>query len=286
MEFTRIKSGQKFILKTDHDEMRQKLNGIGLEPSTYHANEISKNKLADKECCWCRQCRLHTRPPRFPSLSWWLKPPAGLRACICWHLLFAWSQGPFRNWLNYLYEPYYVKKLNNAFTAAAFLANQTWMPYNVQTLMGRSLTVASDPGVDTDVPVIYLTALLGISTYAYYYPRWTDTLDAFAMMRLGATIADKVPLLVTYRSDGIQALDEVPGWIGEAEKGEGNGEEEDIARLELGSHRVLSAEGSLANGKSTNLYDIHIKMISERMNVSTSTTATYLVSEHEHYSPP
>lgn len=197
--------------------------------------------------------------PQLPPMEYLFNPLTNFAGSVVGKRA-SFNLGPFRNWLNYLYEPYYVKKQNNAFTAAVFLANQAWMLYNVQTLMGRSLTMTSDPGVDTDVPVIstagiiiisilwviYLTALLAMSAYAYYYPRWTDTLDAFAMMRLGATIADKVPLLVTYRSDRIQALDEVPGWIGEAEKGEGDGEEEDIAGLELGSHRVLRAEGRYA----------------------------------------
>lgn len=53
--------------------------------------------------------------------------------------------------------------------------------------------------------------------------------------RLGAAVAEKVPLLATYHR--IQALDELPGWIEEAIT---DGEKELIGRLELGSRRVLA----------------------------------------------
>ena len=145
------------------------------------------------------------------------------------------------DWIgNFQYD---TERLSNAFTAAAFLANQAWMLNNFGQSQ-HSLWVSYDRGADTEVPVIsetgiiLISALLGLdllallcmAVYACLSPRWTNQLDAFTMMRLGAAMADKVPLMVGRRTDNIKALDEIPGWIGDmAEK------DEEIGRLGLGA---------------------------------------------------
>ncbi|PHH90079.1 hypothetical protein CDD83_4587 [Cordyceps sp. RAO-2017] len=122
------------------------------------------------------------------------------------------------------------KLIPNAFTAAAFLANDAWMMQPVHTTLDQSAFVAFDLGTDTQVPVMSLAGmvvvslllaldlacLLGLALYSAWTPRWTILLDSFAMMRIGASIADRMPLLTAPEADRIAILDETPGWIGDA----------------------------------------------------------------------
>ncbi|MCJ1377756.1 hypothetical protein MMC17_000852 [Xylographa soralifera] len=114
-----------------------------------------------------------------------------------------------------------------AFTNSIFLSNQAMI---TQGASSPSLTIASDAGKDTQIPVISrtgvivisvflsldLVALASMALYAYHTRTWTESLDAFAMMRLGAALVDKVPLSVCLDPDKIKVLDEIPGWVGDA----------------------------------------------------------------------
>jgi hypothetical protein len=127
-----------------------------------------------------------------------------------------------------------IERLSNAFTAAAFLANKAWMESNIDITLKR-LNIAFDMGHDTQIPTISRTGLILVSlllgldililfplaAYAAGVPRWTSTLDSFAMMRMGAAVADELPLLIGRDTDKIDALDELPGCIGDqAEEGD------------------------------------------------------------------
>jgi hypothetical protein len=153
------------------------------------------------------------------------------------------------NWIdNFRYLP---ERLRNAYTAAAFLANQAWMQ-EMDGMNPKSLYITYDLGGDTSVPVIshkgvilisvllllYLLSLLSMATYATVFPRWTSQLDSFAMMRIGAAVPDKFPLLIAPRVSSIKALDETPGWLGDEVD-----DTEDIGRLGLG------ASGKLRGGR-------------------------------------
>jgi MYXO-CTERM domain-containing protein len=118
--------------------------------------------------------------------------------------------------------------IENAFTAAAFLANEAWFLNDYYGDL--RLTVSYDFGADTNVPemsragMIIISILLGLDLVCLFglalysvawMPRWTERLDAFAMMRIGAAVACDSPLLVADDMDRIVSLDETPGWIGE-----------------------------------------------------------------------
>lgn len=66
-----------------------------------------------------------------------------------------------------------------------------------------------------------------MATYTYLSSKWTTSLNAFAMMRLGASVADQMPLMIGRRVDDIKELDHIPGRIGD-----GTGSET-IGQLEL-----------------------------------------------------
>lgn len=144
------------------------------------------------------------------------------------------------------------ESIERAFTSAAFLAVDSWMTgINVF----GSLSVKYDPGVEIQVPHIpksgimlvstllglHLFSLLVLSLYCAWTPRWTKQLDAFAMMRLGASLADDIPFLMARDAEKIRVLDDLPGWIGDDIKREpGKKEKGVVGKLVLGGETHLT----------------------------------------------
>ena len=88
---------------------------------------------------------------------------------------------------------------------------------------------------------ILLTAqLIGLallSTYAVRHPTWTESLDAFALLRIGAAMAEDVPLISAMQAKDVSMLDERDGWIGD------EGCEGEFRTLAVGgSERVRSGD--------------------------------------------
>ncbi|KAJ5543217.1 hypothetical protein N7461_009220 [Penicillium sp. DV-2018c] len=150
--------------------------------------------------------------------------------------------------------------LDNAWAAGLYIVNEAWIKAARGYFEG-SFTVSSDPGKDTSIPTIslagllvisallfiYLGSLLSVASYAAFVPRWTQSMNGFAMMRIGSAIADRVPLLVTYREQDISAMDDLPGWIGSSAStdncGVANKQTEFVtANLELGSPHALQPD--------------------------------------------
>lgn len=133
------------------------------------------------------------------------------------------------NWLrNFLQQN---DTIETAFNAAAYIATKAWLEDNVSTIdfFRDSLAVSSDMGADSLIPVISLAGvvvvsiLLGIqllilfamAIYAAWSPRWTKKLDSFAMMRIGASISQHVPLLLAHKLELVHEVKDVPGWMGD-----------------------------------------------------------------------
>lgn len=143
------------------------------------------------------------------------------------------------------------ERVRNSFDAAAFLATKVWMQNSISPL-AKSLTVNFDLGADTQIPVIsrggmifvsillglYILMLIPLAIYATWTPRWTAQLDSFAMMRIGAAVAEKLPLTVGQNKNTIKSLDEIPGWIGDI-----SGEKAPL-RLGLGAGRPLASRAN------------------------------------------
>ncbi|GFF23532.1 hypothetical protein IFM61606_08860 [Aspergillus udagawae] len=134
-------------------------------------------------------------------------------------------------------------RVQNAFASAAFLANDMFMTNNHHE---QSIDVSYDMGADVQIPhisragIIFVSVLLGLdlacllvlSLYSAWIPRWTGTLDSFAMLRIGASISERVPLPAAQDVGRIKILDETPGRMGNASDGE-------IGELCLGGQRPL-----------------------------------------------
>ncbi|KAI4592006.1 hypothetical protein KJ359_011953 [Pestalotiopsis sp. 9143b] len=150
------------------------------------------------------------------------------------------------------YDPagdYNGTRIVNALEAAAFITNEVWMVDDPR-IQTRQLRVSSDMGEDTlkpgisDVGVALVSILLlldlfclaALALYSARVPRWTEQLDSFAMMRLGAAMADGLPLQVANKAERISILDETPGCIGDATGGEGT-----VGELGIGAKTPLRA---------------------------------------------
>jgi len=135
-------------------------------------------------------------------------------------------------------------RITNALLSAAYLALEAWMdhPYSRS---GSSVTF--DLGADIHIPVISktgmvlisvllgldLACLLGLAIYSSLTRTWTDQFDAFAMMRLGAAMHEKVPLHVSYSHSRVKVLDTTSGFVGDGPEARSKGS---IRQLTLGAN--------------------------------------------------
>ncbi|RHZ61468.1 uncharacterized protein CDV56_108610 [Aspergillus thermomutatus] len=134
------------------------------------------------------------------------------------------------------------------FTAAAFLSNKQML----ESVYGR-WEIYQDLGAEMNIPTIsragiivgsvmmalYIIPLVGLAFYAAYYPRWTERLDSFVMLRFGAAIGDKMlPLRVARTTDKIPVLDEIPGVVRDVSIADGD-EILPMGTLGLGDGRPL-----------------------------------------------
>ena len=134
-------------------------------------------------------------------------------------------------------------KALNPFQAATIIASQLWL-----ASPSGNLQVTYDRGVDTERPTLSkagmyvisillgvdLFLLLALAVYIRYTPTWTPSLDAFAMMRLGASMADQPLLLAKDEMEALKALQDVPGWTGSMPVGtdKNHGGDEDMWEME------------------------------------------------------
>ncbi|KAL4923116.1 uncharacterized protein BDV17DRAFT_277968 [Aspergillus undulatus] len=152
--------------------------------------------------------------------------------------------------------------MQSTFTAAAFLANKVWMQHNAGST--SNLKVTYDRGIDTKVPVISLAgiivvsvllathvfSLLALGIYSRWSPRWTSTLDSFAMMRMGTDILPQLPMLLALGSHRLDVFDQAPGYVGDAAEGETTG------RLGVGaSAHLKEGKNYLSFHEVPNVYD-------------------------------
>jgi hypothetical protein len=144
---------------------------------------------------------------------------------------------------------YRLTELTSAFGTAVFLANEAWLVSSRQYEVG-SRFVYTNTGVAMNIPAVsragmilvsslwavYIACLLGLAVYSARSPRWTNTLDAFAMMRVGvATKDERIALKVGFEIQTIEALDDLPGMVGDATGGEG-----EVGVLGLGASTPLN----------------------------------------------
>lgn len=157
------------------------------------------------------------------------------------HLLATYVQSMYYS----SWDGFNGERIVNAFTAAAYVAHEVWL----KSVDSKDWKVDYDYGADIIVPAIslagiitisvlmgvFLTMLLALAIYGAVRPRWTDQLDAFAMLRIGASIHEDIQFRQAEMVRKIKALDTLPGCIGDATEGEG-----ERGRLALGATGRIS----------------------------------------------
>lgn len=145
-----------------------------------------------------------------------------------------------------------AQTLGNAFTVAAYLANAAWMSAWMSPSSKNldTLTVTYDLGANSQKPSISLASIIVISVliaidllgllatalYASWFPRWTGSLDAFSLLRLGSSISEHITLKISSDDDAIDILDQLPGWVGD------DTSSDEIGRIALGGTGRLQAK--------------------------------------------
>jgi hypothetical protein len=140
--------------------------------------------------------------------------------------------------LNFLLD---TPTLGKAFAVAAYISTSAWLPQQFGTghILYDSGTTTQHPSISR-LGIVLVSVFIGLflsgifftASYATLLPRWTERLDSFAMMRLGASIHDKTPLLMAHSSEEAD-LDNVSGLIGDMAG------DKEIGRIGLGGPTPL-----------------------------------------------
>lgn len=130
----------------------------------------------------------------------------------------------------------------SAFTQAGFLATKaifdTYSSGDISVKYSRSpLEQISLPSIPLGalvavsvLIVLYIIPLLCLALYSAAISRWTHTLDAFTMLRMGAAFGQEhLPFLIGTSTKRIQALDDLPGVVRDI-----SGPDEKIRQLAIG----------------------------------------------------
>ena len=64
-----------------------------------------------------------------------------------------------------------------------------------------------------------LVGLILLAWYASVHPSWTESLDSFAVLRLGAAMVKDLPLISAIEAKEVLQLDEKEGWVGACQEG-------------------------------------------------------------------
>jgi hypothetical protein len=152
-------------------------------------------------------------------------------------------------WLGYFLDA--EDRFPMLFTAAAFLSNKQLLEsvtgqWWIHQDLGAEMTIPtiSPAGiiVGSILMALYIIPMLGLAFYASCYPRWTERLDSFTMLRFGAAIGDKLlPLRVIRSVDQIPVLDEIPGVVRDVSVPDGD-EVLPMGTLGLGDGRPLQGQ--------------------------------------------
>lgn len=142
----------------------------------------------------------------------------------------------------------YPETVTNAFTAAAYLANEAWLLHPSGEC---SLTVSLDHGTESRKPHIcqagvitisvllsaFLLSLFAMAWYSSHSLRWASQLNSFAMIRIGASIADRISMGLVNDVNKLKLLDVIPGVMG-SEADDNNAAE----NLKLGALNRLAGD--------------------------------------------
>ena len=126
---------------------------------------------------------------------------------------------------------------NAAFLLATYSASTAMFNPSNWPVGDDEFMIFSSPGLSIQKPVVSLPAiivisilialqLIGLTWLAFISSRrstWTPSLNAFALLRMGAALHKDLPLISATQATELAVLDDIPGWIGSDSRGEGAG---------------------------------------------------------------
>ena len=143
---------------------------------------------------------------------------------------------PLLDWLTSILDPDVLYKALRATTTSAcktFTQPDWHSSGRMIYASGGTDIVKLDMSTSAMIIITFLIAsqlagLLSLAIYASTRPTWTESLDGFAMLRIGAAMASELPSISALEAKHIGVLDEKKGWIGSQRSGE------NLKRLTIG----------------------------------------------------
>lgn len=134
-----------------------------------------------------------------------------------------------------------------AFRMAAFMANEITLLRSIPGTLDPGYRIYIDMGIDVAAPVmplagivvgsillgLFLLLLIALALFAASTPHWTDRLDAYATLKMGAAMALSTEGLAKVGIGAENALDRAPGFVGDAMP------ESEVGRLAVGAEGPL-----------------------------------------------
>ncbi|PYH70632.1 uncharacterized protein BO88DRAFT_362463 [Aspergillus vadensis CBS 113365] len=155
-------------------------------------------------------------------------------------------------WLGQLFANYDNPQTTSVFTQGAFFANKANLG-RASTEQAYRRILFKDDGTSVEIfairpwAIAFLSTIIGLhlvglvimAFYAGLHPTWTESFDAFAMLRIGVQLAERkdvraqMPLLGNAETEDTAILDRTDGVIGEDIDAV---ETENVGRLVVGGH--------------------------------------------------
>ncbi|GLA91357.1 hypothetical protein AtubIFM57143_003379 [Aspergillus tubingensis] len=155
-------------------------------------------------------------------------------------------------WLGQLFANYDNPQTTSVFTQGAFFANKANLG-RASTEQAYRRILFKDDGTSVEIfairpwAIAFLSTIIGLhlvglvimAFYAGLHPTWTESFDAFAMLRIGVQLAERkdvraqMPLLGNAETEDTAILDRTDGIIGEDIDAV---ETENVGRLVVGGH--------------------------------------------------
>ncbi|RAK89440.1 hypothetical protein BO79DRAFT_263880 [Aspergillus costaricaensis CBS 115574] len=162
-------------------------------------------------------------------------------------------------WLGQLFANYDNPQTTSVFTQGAFFANKANLG-RASTEQAYRRILFKDDGTSVEIfaiqpwAIAFLSTIIGLhlvglvimAFYAGLHPTWTESFDAFAMLRIGVQLAERkdvraqMPLLGNAKTEDTAILDRTDGIIGEDIDAV---ETENVGRL------VMGGQGQVKKGK-------------------------------------
>ncbi|KAL2045792.1 hypothetical protein ABVK25_012054 [Lepraria finkii] len=190
----------------------------------------SQNNYSDNDSILvCEQLRQPFSGIQFTDFPWFTIQPTPQ----CTPTSINTTGSPYANALvnalfDWLHAFRNASDAESAFNLTIYSAHKSLLTAQATDVDDGNLT-STKPGHDIQKPDIPLPALIvisallaiqilclaGLALYASWYHTWTNSFDAFALLRMGASLGqEELPLISNVKASTMFSLDEREGWIG------------------------------------------------------------------------